>query len=1387
MIKIQLLIVWISLPILIYVKGNNVMFDNADEKLIIVNPLVSSDNESAVMSNNDYGLYGSGTPIDFNVSSNYTEHENDSCICSDTRKCFCTMFEDALNRVENNVVIAINGTIREFTANFAFNNYTNISIIGYHEVVAINCLTIGYIEFKNCKNIIIKNITWISCGSNTDYRLQSAVNGPNNEPFIRYFGNFTVDFFDIYFFGLNFSFCMNISLVSCSFEASMVWISEASGTIYINQVHFLSTSDYDLRGGFSLATGLIINQTKSRREENFVMVEVINSLFSQAESLNSPNNLLLFYMFIDDPGCIIQVLVNQTNFSSISYDPGWAAENGMIWIKILSSRDAYIEFNGVKFLSNNFQPDMFNAPGFAGLLTITSDSFEKSGQSSRVKIESCTFLNNDVNRVISFERDVFLEIINSHFYDNKADSLLFVAYSAATTLMLEQSTFSNNAGGLVLLTGYIIVVYISELQVTNNSLLSGNDGLFLFKDYDSLLAVIHDINYEFNHIKGEGSGFHFTSREEFGVRSATSHIEICIPYFFFDILPQNIVNLFPNRFDSCFDSSFQLFSLTSSSFNNNIGGGHGSVIYFNYAVDGFTNSLMSTCTFNNNTGYRSLIYASTRSSISDGLTVKDSTFLENDETVFYITNQFLQFSNDIKMTIFDNNRAQNGPAMYVDLNSRVKFTNNSTVTFSNNIARRYGGVIYYNIPESSDACYRNLSTIIVENGSSIIFNNNQATAAGNSIYFSISQLCNGTVQYNALTTIFNQSVGGAVMPPNSLRLYYPAQLVNNTDLSTYYVSDIMLGQNIIIPACTLDLNEMPLWSTQFTVQLDGTGNHNYSLRGSNIISVDCRTLQGINNLIITGSPIRNDINSTYIIRLNSFYDSVFDWKPITVNLNVQLSSCHSGFYYGSNVEHCVCYTTDNIVTCSDSNSTIRNGYWFGTINDQPTVTVCPVNYCNFDNCEATTGTCNLYPLRDNQCRGHRRGVACGNCEEGYTLSFDSTECIATDQCTIGQTVLVITMSFLYWITVIVVVFCMMYFRIEIGYLYGLTFYYSIIDVLLVETSQFDRSLYQFVVILSSIAKILPQFLGQLCFVKGLSGIDQQFIHYLHPLAILLILVVLSIFMRFSPRLSLFVSRAVIHAICLLLLLSYTSTASTSLVLMRAIRFTDVDELYTYLSPDVEYFHGRHVVYGLVAILTGVIIVIGLPLLLSLEPFVNHKINFIKIKPLLDQFQGCYKDKFRYFASYYMIFRLAFLSILVINASNVFVTLYTLHVLCSIMMFIHIAVRPYSNHLLNLFDSFMLLTMMLIISLLIIETYSGFQSNTSFALDVILIIMPLLAFLVMTTYLHMENIKKIAILCIKKLTKDGDDDTQHSRNIEMDQFERDNDVVIVDHYKSTTTM
>ena len=436
------------------------------------------------------------------------------------------------------------------------------------------------------------------------------------------------------------------------------------------------------------------------------------------------------------------------------------------------------------------------------------------------------------------------------------------------------------------------------------------------------------------------------------------------------------------------------------------------------------------------------------------MTVADSIFMKNKGGIFNVANQILQFSNEKEPTIFESNRAQNGAALYLSLDSKVQFNNNSIVSFNENNVRRYGGAIYYDITQSSSACRNTTSVLVVEENASLNFTSNVAGLAGNSIYFSISKYCDHIIQYDdSFSNIFKQTVGEVNTSPEHLRLYFPAHLANHSDFSTYYINDIMLGQNIIIPACMLDQHEMPAEPVHFTVHFpekyrDHHNNNYYSIQGNTLISVDCNTLQGTSNLLITGSP--PTANSTITIQLKSLYERRLDWKSIKVTLYVKLSSCHLGFHYSVDFKCCVCYTTDDIVTCSESksNSSIRIGYWFGSVNDQPTVTACPLSYCNFENCQTISETCDLYPLRDNQCRSHRSGPACGKCKEGYTLSFDSNDCISVDNCTMGQTVLVIMMSLLFWVISIVVVFAIMYFKIDIGYLYGITFYYSTIDILL---------------------------------------------------------------------------------------------------------------------------------------------------------------------------------------------------------------------------------------------------------------------------------------------------------------------------------------------------
>ena len=213
-----------------------------------------------------------------------------------------------------------------------------------------------------------------------------------------------------------------------------------------------------------------------------------------------------------------------------------------------------------------------------------------------------------------------------------------------------------------------------------------------------------------------------------------------------------------------------------------------------------------------------------------------------------------------------------------------------------------------------------------------------------------------------------------------------------------------------------------------------------------------------------------------------------------------------------------------------------------------------------------------------------------------------------------------------------------------------------------------------------------------------------------------------------------------YPICLLLLLSYTPMVSTSLLLIRPLTFHDIDQVYTYLSPNIEYFHGRHLAYVIVAFLCAVTIGIVLPSLIIVEPFLNHKINCTRIKPFIDHFQDCYKDKHHCFAGYYMICRLLIYTIVTVNSSSDFVTRYMLIMVCGVTYLIHLILKPYNTEILNKLDNIILHLTLFTAVLPLLKNYdSPLVITTAF----VLVILPLLV-IACSLLLHKDNLRKTAI-------------------------------------------
>ena len=717
---------------------------------------------------------------------------------------------------------------------------------------------------------------------------------------------------------------------------------------------------------------------------------------------------------------------------------------------------------------------------------------------------------------------------------------------------------------------------------------------------------------------------------------------------------------------------------------------------------------------------------------TDNTTVKFTDNIADNGGAVYTVQSSLKFTGNSSIILTNNTAIENGGAIHISDNFTAIFQENSQVTMFLNSADRYGGVIYAELTQS-------FQSKIIFKTAGIKFYDNTALRGPN-IYVDIPTSCNDTCLQNSIvitnsSSFINSSLRRYInTPPKKLEFYNTATCIENgtnKNCLTYLTRNIMLGQEIIIDACVLDYYDQPVDGTLFIINGE---DESHQINGSSYVLVSCENFQGVR---IVGMKVFKADN--YSINITSHDGSKSDLKTLSLKLITELSPCHPGFHYANDT--CVCYSgSDNIVSCFGSTSSIKRGYWFGEVDGMATVTVCPNNYCNFTCCETANGYYKLSTMRTDQCNLQRSGTACGSCEDGYTLSFDSVECVSVRQCTPGQTALIVILSIIYWIAIVVLVFIMTYYHVGIGYLYAITYYYSVVDILLSDILYTTQGLFTTVSIMSSIAKVTPQFLGQLCLVQNMSGIDQQFIHYVHPLAVTIILSVICLSARISYRISAFVSHGILHVVCFLLLLSYTSVATTSLLLLRSLAFHNVDKVYTYLSPDIEYFHGRHLPYVIAAILCTLVIVVGLPLLLLLEPFLNQRINFTRIKPLLDQFQGCYKDKYRSFAAYYMSCRLVIILIVIVSSSNDNTTQYRLITVNAIFSLLQVTIRPYESNLLNMFDG-MILQLMIVVSMLpLVDKY---DQDMLLSFTFILVLLPLLTFLMMEIYLYKRAIKHLA--------------------------------------------
>ena len=663
--------------------------------------------------------------------------------------------------------------------------------------------------------------------------------------------------------------------------------------------------------------------------------------------------------------------------------------------------------------------------------------------------------------------------------------------------------------------------------------------------------------------------------------------------------------------------------------------------------------------------------------------------LDSTYATFNSTNKFL------------NNEAYLGGAVYA-YRSFFNISDDADIIFYNNAAV-YGGSVYQDELPTSQTCWCLFKFQDLSNMSStsakVTFRNNRAISSGNSIYFL-------DPADNCLNETQHQEIH--IIPNTTNQLSSEAYVIDFHNPILYegsrYVMNVFLGQKIVLNVTILDYFNQTSFS-QINLVLVPSGNRRqilfdvpYILNAFQKLSI----ITGVNypDLYVKGPKVNVSGDNFYSLEIVS--------KHFTQMIELILKDCPLGFLYNPSEQSCLCVSDDK-VKCNFyfAQACIKQGYWLGEVDNVHTIAPCTSDYC-----QNTNGNCSPCHIPDSsdycllpndingQCVGNRRGVLCAECEVGYAFTFGTIQCVEDKTCSKGQGVVPPLLNVVFLIVTMTAIILLLKFdyKLSSGYIFCFVYYFSIVGHLLPSNVVGD-TLLGFVSIFESVTQLNPQFLGYvpICFLRTLTTLQRQVFFYFNPFVISIFVLAVIGFSKYCSKCSKYITfkdNTVIKAICLLLLLSFTAFAETSFNILNPVTFEG--KVFVNIQPSTKYFNAKdHLPWFIIAILVEFLLVIPFTVLLLTAPLLTRCCNLNKIKPFLDEFQGCYKDNFRWMAGFYFLCRFMYLLILTYPIRNYVLLQYIIQLLSFSILVIHMLLQPYQNKWLNLSDSILLANITLI--------------------------------------------------------------------------------------------
>ena len=455
-----------------------------------------------------------------------------------------------------------------------------------------------------------------------------------------------------------------------------------------------------------------------------------------------------------------------------------------------------------------------------------------------------------------------------------------------------------------------------------------------------------------------------------------------------------------------------------------------------------------------------------------------------------------------------------------------------------------------------------------------------------------------------------------------------------------------------------------------------------------VVKTDINLLN-INPCIILGmNEHRQFINISctevrYIITFSSFewceiYLKLLSDKDDKMNIfNIRKLKCPPGFAEINKI--CQCDTVIkkfNVISCNINDQTILRpaNSWISASDNNSYYTYQISLHCPFLYCLPHSSRLNL-STPNSQCQFNRSGLLCGQCKQGLSSVFASSYC---QKCSSIYIILIIPIA----IAGVVLVFIIFYLNLTVtdGNVNAFIFYTNIISI---NIPVFFSSINGFVPVYTFISLANLDLGIQTCFYNGMDEYAKIWLQLVFPLYLILIAMALIITSRYSTTIQRLTARRALPVLATLFLLSYTKILHTvSSVLFLYSSITHVPSKHTTIvwsvDANVPLFGVKFTILFAVCVIIFLILIMFNIILLFTRTLSRFRL-INRFKPLLDAYQGPYKDKFYYWTGLQFLIRAVFFGLSSLDRNINFIV--SIILLC-IYGIITGAAQPFINKIKN---------------------------------------------------------------------------------------------------------